>query len=347
MEGFWREVAIFSNSLESWAIAIAAANIAYFTIMILRRVLVKRLATNNLPTDYDELVLALLRATKTLTVFFFAVLIGNGFLEVPLFKGSYRDFFVAVLIAVQVGIWGEVFVSHFITRSSSKDPTRATTMVAFGFVARIVLWVLLLLLILENLGINVTALLTGLGVGGVAVALAVQNILGDLFASMSIVLDKPFVIGDVIQVGSDVGIVEKVGLKTTRVKSLSGEQLIYSNSELLKQQIRNYKRMNERRVAFTLQVTYDTPEAKLALIPNILKGIIEGTERTRFDRCHFLKFNTSSLDYEIVYYVLNPDYNLFCDIQQKINLAILNSFRAENIEFAFPTSTVHISGAAK
>jgi small-conductance mechanosensitive channel len=216
-----------------------------------------------------------------------------------------------------------------------------------GFVGRLVLWAVVLLLVLDNLGVDVTALVAGLGVGGIAVALAVQNILGDLFASLSIVLDKPFTIGDFLIIDDYLGSVEHIGLKTTRMRSLSGEQLVFSNTDLLKSRIKNYGRMFERRVIFDIGVTYQTPREKLQMIPDIIRSAIEAQEPVRFDRSHFRAYGDFSLSFETVYYVLKPDYNLYMDIQQAINLHIHARFEAEGIEFAYPTQTLFVekSGA--
>jgi small-conductance mechanosensitive channel len=189
----------------------------------------------------------------------------------------------------------------------------------------------------------VTALMAGLGVGGIAVALAIQSVLGDLFASLSIALDKPFVIGDFVIVGDFMGTVERVGLKTTRIRSLSGEQLVFSNSDLLSSRIRNYKRMEERRVPFVVGVTYQTPAAELEAIPGVVRDIIESTDSTRFDRAHFKGFGDSAYLFEFVYYVLSADYAVFMDIQQAINLGIVRQFAERGIEIAYPTRTLHMA----
>jgi len=178
---------------------------------------------------------------------------------------------------------------------------------------------------------------------GIAVALAVQNILGDLFASLTIVLDKPFIVGDFIIVGDSMGTVERVGLKTTRIRSLSGEQLIMPNSDLLQSRIRNYKRMQERRVPFSIRVVYETTGDKLKRIPGILKEVIESQEMTRFDRAHFKDYGNFSLNFEIVYWVLSPEKSRSMDIQQAINLSILERFQKEGIEFAYPTQTIRLN----
>jgi small-conductance mechanosensitive channel len=192
-------------------------------------------------------------------------------------------------------------------------------------------------LILDNLGVDVTALIAGLGVGGIAVALAAQNILGDLFASLSIVMDKPFVLGDFITVGESQGTVENIGLKTTRLRSLSGEQLVFPNSDLLTSRIRNFKRMQERRVVFTVAVTYDTAFAQLKEIPELIKAAITSQEQTRFDRAHFQKLGDAALIFEAVYFVTIPDFVRYMDIQEQINLRLLEEFASRGIEFAHPT----------
>jgi len=180
---------------------------------------------------------------------------------------------------------------------------------------------------------------------GSAVALAVQNILGDLFASFSIVLDRPFVMGDFIIVGEHLGTVEHIGLKTTRLRSLSGEQLVFSNTDLLGSRIRNYKRMAERRVVFSLGVLYQTSPEQLEKIPQMIRDIVEAQTPVRFDRAHFKEYGASSLNFEIVYYVLSSDYALYMDIQQRINYQLKSRLDANGIEFAYPTQVTRFDPA--
>jgi small-conductance mechanosensitive channel len=227
-----------------------------------------------------------------------------------------------------------------------EDAAGATTVNALGFIARAGLWWVLLLMGLSNLGVDITAFIAGFGIGGIAVALAVQNVLGDLFASLSIVLDKPFVIGDFIIVDDLLGTVEHVGLKTTRLRSLSGEQLVFSNSDLLNSRIRNFKRMYHRRVVFEFGVTYQTPYEKAARIGALVREIVEAQEKTRFDRAHFKEYGDFALVYEVVYHVLEPDFNVYMDIQQAINLEIFRRFEEENISFAYPTQTLYVASGA-
>jgi small-conductance mechanosensitive channel len=245
--------------------------------------------------------------------------------------------------------WGNALITLSIAQYRADrietDAAAVTTMNAMGFIGRLILFSVLLLVGLENLGVQITGLIAGLGVGGIAVALAVQNILGDLFASLSIVLDKPFVIGDFLIVDGYLGTVEYIGLKTTRIRSLSGEQIVFSNSDLLNSRVRNFKRMFERRVVFQVGVLYSTPVDHLEAISVWLREIVESQDQVRFDRAHFQGFDDSSLRFEIVYHVLGPDFNLYMDIQEKINLGIVRRFRENGIQFAFPTRTLHVEPA--
>jgi small-conductance mechanosensitive channel len=256
---------------------------------------------------------------------------------------------LGIAFLVQAGIWASAAFMAWLRKyreaEIEEDAASVMTMNVLGFIVRIALWSTVLLLALDNLGVDVTALVAGLGVGGIAIALAVQNILGDLFSSLSIVLDKPFVLGDFIIVGELMGAVENIGIKTTRIRSLSGEQLIFSNADLLGSRIRNYGRMAERRVVFKIGVVYGTPKKKLEMIPDIIRDAIEAQDKTRFDRSHFSGYGDFSLDFESVYYVLDRDYNVYMDIHQAINLQIYDRFDDESIDFAFPTRTVILDRA--
>ena len=207
-------------------------------------------------------------------------------------------------------------------------------------VVNITFWAIGLLLFLSNLGYNVTTILTGLGIGGIAIALAAQNILGDLFNYFVIFFDRPFEVGDFITVDDKKGTVEYIGIKTTRLRSLTGEQIIIANSNLTSSRIHNFKRLESRRVIFNLGVVYGTPLEKLKRIPEMVKSIIEKQEFTKFDRAHFMHYGDYSLNYEIVFFVDNPHYHIYMDILQQINFDIYEQFAAEQIDFAFPTQTL-------
>ena len=252
----------------------------------------------------------------------------------------------AAVLLVQVALWAQralnVWLALRLERARITDAAGATTLSLLGFVCRVALWAVALLMILDNLGFNITTLVASLGIGGVAVALAVQNILGDLFASLSIALDKPFVVGDFIVVDGIAGTVEYVGLKTTRVRSLEGQQVVFANADLLKSSIHNYKRLYERRVLFGFGVLYRTAPDMLTAIPGWVRDIVEAQPGTRFDRAHFKGFGDSALAFEVVYFVLDPDYNRYMDIRQAINLALVHHFAAAGVDFAFPTRTLHV-----
>jgi len=229
---------------------------------------------------------------------------------------------------------------------SSKDRQagHATSLNIVKFIGRVGIWTGAVLIALDNLGVNVTTLVTGLGVGGVAVALAVQSILGDLFASLSIVFDRPFEVGDSIAVADLMGTVEHVGLKTTRVRSVNGEQLIFSNSDLLKSRIRNLKRMEERRVVLAFGLHYDTTSALLSQVPEIIRDVMSGIAGSRFDRATFLRFGESSLEFELIYFVKSPELAESLNVQHQVNLGITEALRKAGIQFAYPTRTVHLAG---
>jgi len=214
-------------------------------------------------------------------------------------------------------------------------------------VIKIIIWALAIIFFLDNMGFKISAVIAGLGIGGIAVALAAQAILGDLFSYFAILFDRPFEIGDFIILGDYLGTIEHIGIKTTRIRSLSGEQLVFSNTDLTKSRLRNYKRMGKRRVAFKLGVTYQTTLEQLKAIPGIIENIIKGVKDTTFDRAHFFSYGDFSLIFEVVYYVMSRDYNKYMDIQQEINFAIKKEFEAAKIEFAYPTQTLYLSKNAE
>jgi small-conductance mechanosensitive channel len=336
------------NTVQTWGIAIVACLAVSFVLSIVVRWLARRIATlaAKTTTRADDVAGDLLARTKSFFFVAVGVLAGAQLLALP---GGVRTALLRVVIVVfllQAGLWASALVvavlKEYQARNLQSDPAAATTIGALVFIGRLVVWTLVLVVSLDNLGIDITALVTGLGIGGIAVALAVQNVLGDLFASLSIVLDKPFVVGDFLAVGDLLGSVEYVGLKTTRLRSLSGEQLVFSNTDLLKSRIRNYGRMFERRILFAVGVTYETPREELEQIPGMLREAVESQEKTRFDRAHFKAFGAYSQDFEIVYYVTVPDYNTYMDIQQAINLHIHRRFEEAGIEFAFPTQTLYV-----
>jgi small-conductance mechanosensitive channel len=341
----------YDNSLRQWSIALAIALALFCTLLLARGVVAKRLGAvaERTTTVFDDVVVALDRRTRLYFLVALAVMVASRFLTLSATVDRYIATGFTVVLLMQLGVWGTTVVGSWAgrlveRRSANADAVSASTIRALSVAAKILLWTVLVIMALAKFDVDVSALVTGLGIGGVAIALAVQNILGDLFAALSIVFDKPFDVGDFIvldQTGA-MGTVEHIGLKTTRLRSLSGEQIVVSNSELLKNRIRNFKRMYERRVVFTMDVTYDTSADLMARIPAMIREVVTSQQRVRFDRSHFSTFTDSALRLETVYFVLDPDYNRFMDIQQSINIELLRRFGAEGIQFAFPTRTVQL-----
>ena len=342
---------LIGNSLLAWATAVAVFVGVWLVLTVAHRVIRNRVAM--LAASREDVVAlhvadAAVGATKGWFMFLLAVLVASRFLDWPAGVGELIRHVLAAALVFQAGFWGTAALGAFLERRRKHDLTHDPGAVAaldfLAFVLRIVIWAIVILVVLETSDIPVTPLIAGLGVGGIAVALAAQNILGDLFASLSIVLDKPFVVGDFLAVGDFLGSVEKVGIKTTRLRSLSGEQVVLANADLLGSRIRNYGRMYERRVVFTLRVTYQTPPEKLKTIPPMIKEIIEAEPKARFDRAHFKEYGEFALLFEVVYYVLSPDFNVYMDIQQRVNLEIGARFAALGIEFAYPTQRLLVAG---
>lgn len=339
---------ILNNTLLEWLIATAILIISVLLLRLIQHLARRRLKTlaAHTVTQWDDMLVDVIARTKLFFPIVVGILVSSLLLELPDRVQSVISSVFVIALLIQSGIWGITFLSRVLEsyRRNAMENNRAdiTTINLIGVIIRIVLWSIIVMLALDNLGVNVTALVAGLGIGGVAVALALQNILGDLFASLSITLDKPFIIGDFLMIGEHLGSVENVGLKTTRVRSLSGEQLVFSNSDLLNSRIRNFGRMLERRVVFSIGVTYETPRDKLKRIPEIIRAVVEAQKDTRFDRSHFMKYGDYALMFETVYYVQSADYNAYMDIQQSIYFAIHEGFEQDGIKFAYPTQRLFL-----
>ncbi len=345
----WLDKTLYGNPLLDWLIALAVIAAVAAGLWFARRALAGwlqgRVARTAAPID--DYALALVGRTHFLFLLVLALYAGLQYLSLPTRAEWLTGHITLVAVLLQVALWGHGAIGLWKTRvlrAKHADGGLVSSMGFIGFLARVALWSVVVLMILDNLGANITALVASLGIGGVALALAVQNILGDIFASLSIALDKPFVIGDFVIVDNVLGTVEHIGLKTTRLRSLSGEQIVCSNADLLKSRLRNYKRMFERRVVFGFGVVYRTSAEQLERIPRLVREIVEAQPKTRFDRAHFKEYGDSSLVFEVVYYVLDPDYNLYMDIQQAINLALFRRFAADGIDFAYPTRTLYLHG---
>jgi small-conductance mechanosensitive channel len=339
--------------VRAYAIAVGAFFGILVAVWLFQRLVLLRLRrlADRTTVRFDDVMVASITATKPILVVVLALAAASQSLDRPPEVARVTAVVAVVAMLLQIGIWlsvaiGQGFAVFRAKKQAEGDDSGLATASFVVNGVRIASWGVVALVALDNLGIDVTTLVAGLGIGGIAVALALQNILADLFASVSILLDKPFEPGDFIVVGDQRGTVEKIGVKTTRVRSLDGEQLVFANGDLLSSRVRNFKRMDERRVSFAVGVTYETPVDKLALISAMLRAAVESQDKIRFDRAHFKSFGESSLDYEVVYFVLDRDFNLYMDIQEQINLAIVRAFERERVVIAYPTRTLYMQSAA-
>lgn len=339
------ERVFYGNSIADWLIAGVVAVGVWSGLSLLRRFIAgrsKRYAAGHRSMPV-RLLVYLNDNTKQFLFLAVALYSGQENLSLPPKLQHIVSNFVLMLILLQVGLWAGRSVRFYLEIKEMErgaDRAIAGSLDIINFVARMLIWSLLILVALDNLGVNITALLAGLGVGGVAVALALQNILGDLFASLSIALDKPFGIGDSLNIDTFTGSVEHIGIKTTRLRSETGEQIILSNADILKSRVRNYGRMPEQRVLATLRVAYATPALTLAAIPKLLEDIVRQQGSARFERCHLKSLGDSSLVFELSYFAQQPKLNPLLDLQQAVNFRIIDEFRRLGIEFALPAQRI-------
>jgi len=339
---------VFGNPLSDWLIAVASALGIVLLVFAIKRLLIRMLANSERPraTRMDRALIDAVESTKPWLIVFVSFYFASQYLELGKKVEVKLDLVITVAVLLQIGLWISALLDFWVAtsrmRAEHTNLAAATSLAALSFIGKLLLWLVMLLFILDNLGINVTALVASLGIGGIAVALAVQNILGDLFASLSIVIDKPFVIGDSIVVDTFSGTVEHVGLKTTRVRSDTGEQLIFSNSDLLKARLRNYKRMHERRVLLNFDIDFATAPDIIETIPGLLTEIVAAQPQTRVDRSHLKALVGGAYQFEIVYWMLDPAYKLYMDTRQTILLAIVRRFDADGIHFSFPSQVLRL-----
>jgi small-conductance mechanosensitive channel len=326
-------------------IAAVAVSVALGARRLLRRQYERLAATPQL--EMGEVPLRMLGRTGVPFLVSAGLFLGLLAIELPERVRGGLVTAITVISFLQLGIWATAGIVAWAElkrkHAMTTDRAAAGSLGIINFIAQVVVWSLVALLTLDNLGVDITALVAGLGIGGIAVALALQNVLGDLLASLSIALDRPFVVGDFIIVGEFMGTVEQIGIKSCRVRGLGGEQIAISNTDLLGSRLRNYGRMLERRVLFTLGITYETPLDKLKQIPELIAAAVRAQEQTRFERSHFAKYGAFSLDFETVYHVLSPDYGKHMDIQQAVFFAIHESFERAGIEFAYPTQKLWLA----
>lgn len=339
-------IEILNNTVSAYA---AAAILFITTLLVLKlfkQYLFHRLKTvaHRTKTGIDELVLNIFDSFPWWFLIFLSAAAAYTTLQAPEWLDQSVFIVLVALLVYQTTIIIQVIIDHIIKikLDGTKDKGKVSGISMFGNIIKGAVWIVAILFALSNMGINITSLIAGLGIGGVAIAFALQNILGDLFSSFAIYFDKPFSAGDFIIIGDHMGTVERIGIKTTRLRSLQGEEIIVSNRELTTARVRNFRTLNERRVVFSFRVTYQTPQNKLERIPHIVQKIIDDTPNIRFDRAHLKEFGESAFVFEVVYHVLNRGYGSFMDANQHIHFALRKAFTKEKISFAYQTRTIHV-----
>ena len=333
----FRDVLAGNSPTELLTAAIIAGSVLLLVALV-RWIAARKLKkAHETPTDVDDFFLDVARRTKLWLLILPAIFLGARALTLPRDLGRLVRIFAAVALITQIALWAAGLIDWWLRRYRrtrlDSDPAAAMTVNVFRVAAVAAVWIVAALVTIEYLGFNVTTLIAGLGIGGVAVALALQNILGDLFASLSIVIDKPFVLGDTISVDTHTGTVEHIGLKTTRVRAVSGEEIIFSNGDLLKSRIRNFKRVIDRRVEVRVAVAGKTPVETLEKIPLLLRAAVEKQPHARFERAHFVALGAAH-EFELIYHVAAAAPH--ADVQQAVNFDIARTLAAENVELAKP-----------
>jgi len=343
---YWQNVYL-GNTVWSYAVALVLVVVFMYGFKWLQKFILRRLdaLAQKTSTDIDDVVIEIVNSFRPPFYSFIAIYLAVKTLHLNDWMDKVLDAALIIWITYQVISAVQILVNYIAKKALGKeeDEHSKSAIKLLGSIVKSILWVVGIMIVLSNLGVDITSLIAGIGIGGIAIALALQNILSDLFSSFSLYFDKPFKVGDHIVVGKHAGTVEKIGIKTTRIRSVQGEEIIVANQELTSAQVQNFKRLERRRNLITLGVTYETPVTKLKMIPKIVQDIIESEKEATFSRAHFQSFGDSALNYQVVYYVEVQDYGVFMDIQQSINFAIMEAFEKEGIEFAYPTQTVYVS----
>lgn len=339
----------FQNTVQDYLLFLMILLAGIVALRIFKAIILKRIKvfTQKTAIEIDEFLVGLFEKMALPLLYFGIFYLASRYLVLTEGINKVINLCAIILLTIQGIRFAIALVGYgmekYWARKEGLTEANKRNLNTLLKILKVVIWGLGLVFLLDNLGFKISAVIAGLGIGGVAVALAAQAVLGDLFSYFAIFFDKPFEIGDFIIVDDFLGVVEHIGIKTTRLRSLGGEQVVFSNSDLTDHRIRNYKRMEKRRVVFKLGVTYQTTLGQLKEIPLIITKIIKNIEDTVFDRAHFFSFGDFSLIFEVVYYVLSSDYNKYMDTQQKINFAIKEEFEKRKIEFAYPTQTVYLS----
>lgn len=339
---------ILGNAPTAYGYALAAFLVSLALLYLLKNIGIARLKAmaERTATDVDDLVVAMLEKVQWFEYQLIAFYVATRYLQRgPEFDKGLK-LAILVVFTYRFLVIAQELIRYWLHRVAERrqlsEAARASVINSTQVIMRTLLWTAAVLFVLDNLGVNISSVLTGLGIGGVAVALAAQAILGDLFNFFVILLDKPFHVGDFLVAGNIAGTVEHIGLKSIRIRSLSGEQLVLSNSKLLSMELKNYKRMERRRVVMTTSVAYETPLEKLKKVPGFIKEILSGLEKVTFDRSNLSDLGGFSIDFETVYYVESPDYNLYMDLQERILQAVIERCGREGISFPYPTQTLYV-----
>lgn len=335
----------FENTVQDYLIVLVGIIIGMLMIRILKKSIIRRakIWVGQTDTEIDDFVIHSFESYGIPALYVGIVYAGTRYLAFSTTANKgLRIAFTLLLTFLILRIISSVILLFLQKHVSKKErgDQKIKELGGLMLLINVVIWGIGLLFLFDNLGFDVTAAVTGLGIGGVAIALASQNILGDLFNYFVILFDKPFETGDFIIIDDKMGVVDYIGVKSTHIKSLSGEQMVFANSDLTGSRIHNYKRMERRRIVFALGIVYETPPEVLKAVPEILKTIIKKHKLVTFDRAHFASYGAYSLDFEVVYYVLSSDYTQYMDVQQSINFEIFDEFKRRNIEFAYPTQSL-------
>jgi len=344
------KISFWNNTILEYLIALGVFFLSLIIINIFKAVVLNKLKhlASKTNTNWDDILIRTIESVRKSFYSFVSFYIALQFINLSEKINKIISYILLIIIAYYTVKIIQEFIGYsfknIIDKKIKEDEGFDPSILNLSKTAiKGVLWVVAAIILLQNFGYNVSTLVGGLGIGGLAIAFAIQNILSDIFSSFSIYLDKPFQIGDFIVIGSDMGIVEKIGIKSTRIKTLQGEELVVSNKELTGTRVRNFKKMEKRRIVFAFGVTYETPTEKVKKIPSLIEDIFESIDGIDLDRAHFKDFGNSSLNFEVVYFINSSEYNDYMDRQQEINLAMKKSFEEEKIEFAYPTQTLYLN----
>ncbi|XKT75277.1 MAG: mechanosensitive ion channel family protein [Patescibacteria group bacterium UBA2103] len=338
------EAIYFGNSVRQYLEAVGIFAVAFSFFGVLQSVVISRLErfAKASSTTIDDAAIRIVKSIRPGFYAYVAVFLAYQRLSFSGVIDQVAGGVLIIWIAYQVVIGLQILIDYVIGRWQKNDDVATTS--AYNFLASIVkvlLWVFAFIFVLSNFGINITTFIAGLGIGGIAIAFALQNILSDLFSSFAIYFDKPFVIGDTIKVGNTMGTVEKIGIKTTRVKSLQGEEVVFSNKKLTSEDIQNFGKMQERRNVFQFGILYETPIEKVKEVPDMVRDIFGDLSDVRLDRVHFKSLGDSALVFEVSFFALKSEYSFLLDMQERVNLGLMERFEREKIEFAYPTQVIY------